>query len=242
VGDDLARVLEYWRAAIAEGTLLLAFGGTRENFARVDFEPRVFIDDPKLRTRDHQREYQSMTAFYRTVTQWLNSSGRAFEFIYFTEYDHLPLIPDLNERQIERLESEEADVLAFNLLRIDGTCHPHYLYHLANPRLRDWLTQISVREEKEVVFAMLGTGSFWRREAFEAIGNSVEPFPFYNELYVPTLAHHLGFRLRDWGEQNHFVRNLGDYADRMEEWRAQGAWTIHPVKRLPSRRPALGHA
>ncbi len=63
----LRRVLRFWEGAIAERSLLLAYGGTRENFAALEFTPRLFIDDPRLRTRDHQREAQSLTGLFRTV-------------------------------------------------------------------------------------------------------------------------------------------------------------------------------
>ena len=59
-----------------------------------------------------------------------------------------------------------------------------------------------------------------------------EPFPIYMELYLPTLAHHLGFRVRDFGEQNRFVQVLKDATDDIEQARKEGAWTLHPVKRL----------
>ncbi len=52
---------------------------------------------------------------------------------------------------------------------------------------------------------MFGSGSFWTREAFCAVCAVEEPFPIYMELYLPTLAHHLGFRVRDFGEQDRFV-------------------------------------
>ena len=80
---------------------------------------------------------------------------------------------------------------------------------------------------------MMGTGAFWRRGAFNAVASHREPFPIYTEVYVPTLAHHLGYRLRDFGAQNKFVTNLGDYTEAMEDFRSEGAWMVHPVKKLP---------
>jgi hypothetical protein len=79
---------------------------------------------------------------------------------------------------------------------------------------------------------MFGSGSFWTREAFSAVCAVNEPFPIYMELYLPTLIHHLGFRVRDFGDQNHFVRVLDDETNYIEKARAEGAWTLHPVKRL----------
>jgi hypothetical protein len=59
-----------------------------------------------------------------------------------------------------------------------------------------------------------------------------DPFPVYMELYLPTLAHHLGFRVRDFGDQNRFVQVLKDATGDIDRARAEGAWTLHPIKRL----------
>ena len=59
-----------------------------------------------------------------------------------------------------------------------------------------------------------------------------EPFPIYLELCLPTLAHHLGYRVRSLREGDHLVSNLGDFRDRVAQARRAGMWTIHPVKSL----------
>ena len=79
---------------------------------------------------------------------------------------------------------------------------------------------------------MLGTGSFWTREAFDAVAAEKEPFPMYLEIFLPTLAHHLGYRVRALAGGGHWVRHLGDLRSRIGEARLAGAWTIHPVKSL----------
>ena len=133
---------------------------------------------------------------------------------------------------IGRLQSEEADVLAFHLRRVDGTSDPHYLHHANESRFHDFFSSITRRHDREVVLAMLGTGSFWKREAFEAVTSRPEPFPIYFELYLPTLAHHLGYRLRDFGEQNAFASNAGDFSRCLAQIQASGAWMAHPIKKL----------
>jgi hypothetical protein len=80
---------------------------------------------------------------------------------------------------------------------------------------------------------MFGTGSFWKREAFEAVAAFNEPFPIYLEIFLPTVVHHLGFRLRDYGEQNRFVSATGDRSREIKQAQSAGAWTLHPVKNLP---------
>jgi hypothetical protein len=230
---ELESLLRIWQQVAGEKNVLLAYGGDKNQFARIGFESKIFIDDPGLRTRDHQRERQSCSAVLREAARWMKSRPQ-FQYLHFVEYDHIPLIADLYTRMIGRLESEKADVLAFHLRRVDGTSDAHYLHHANEPRFHDFFSAITRRTDPEVVLAMLGTGSFWKREVFEAVTSRAEPFPIYFELYLPTLAHHLGYRLRDLAEQNAFVWHVGDFSQRLHHCRTSGAWTAHPVKKILS--------
>ena len=232
----VARMLAWWRDHCPPENVLLAFSGKEETFAAIDHPQKFRLDDPRLNTRRHSRERQSYAAVFGGAGRWLaESPERDFTHVFLAEYDHLPLVPDLNARQVARLEQERADVLGFQLARVDGTNQPHVLYHQGLPGFFDYWKQVSVRAEKGAVLSMFGSGSFWTREAFAAVAAHAEPFPIYLELYLPTLAHHLGYRLRDWGEQNRSVSSLGDFVDRIDDARRDGAWTLHPVKTLWTR-------
>jgi len=218
------------RASIVADTanLLVAYGGNINGFENIDYEPKVFIKDSRLRTRDHQRETQSYTEIFRSAVKWMQE--RRFEFVHFFEYDHLPLAADLNAKQVERLRQENADVLGYHLARVDDTSHPHFLQHAAFPEFASFLRSLSLRSDPRVVLSMLLTGSFWTRDAFEKTAEVREPFPIYMELFLPTVAHHLGYRLRDYGQQNRFVLPRGNLSRRIHEAQRAGAWTLHPVK------------
>ena len=226
----VARMLAWWRKSCPLEDVLIVFNGSEEAFADIEHLQKVRVQDIRLTTVRHSHERQSYTAVWRETSRWLG--GRDFTHVYFAEYDHLPLVPDLNARQLARLERERADVLAHQLVRCDGTNAPHLLYHQHLPDWAEHWTSVSVRKDKTVLLSMLGTGSFWTRTAFDAVAARAEPFPIYLEIYLPTLAHHLGYRLRDWEEQNRHVSSLGDLVDRIEEARRDGAWTLHPVKSL----------
>ena len=233
--SELIELLQVWKPAIDCGNLLIAHGGSRLDFEAVTHEPKIYIEDPRLRTRNHPRELQSLTGVFKAVAAWLHERAN-FQFVHLVEYDHLPLVDDLNDRQIQRLHKEAADVLAYHVARLDGTNHPHYLHHIAKAGFRQFFAKLSRRENTDVVLSMLGTGSFWTREAFDAVAQIDEPLPMYFELYLPTLAHHLGFRVRGFAEQNAFVASIGDRAAELQSARTAGAWTLHPVKQLRSRR------
>jgi hypothetical protein len=228
----ISRMLAHWNQCAPNDSILIAYGGAHDEFEAIAHKQKFFVDDPRLRTHDHQREFQSYTRLFQAASEFLERQGEQFRFVHFTEYDHLPLVADLNERQIERLTAEGADLIAFHVHRVDGTSNPHFLYHMADDRSTAYWSRISRRAEGKVVLSMFGSGCFWSREAFCAVCAVKEPFPIYMELYLPTLAHHLGFRVRDLTDQNRFVRALASEIDSVDEARAQGAWTLHPVKRL----------
>jgi hypothetical protein len=231
---EVDRLVAYWKSVIGDNRLLVAYGGPRKSFGEIEFKSKVFVDDSSLRTRDHQREGQSYTGVFREVSNLIRRRPGPVDFVALFEYDHLPLVQDLNARQVERMHSDEADVIAHHLARVDGTSHPHYLYYAANAEFARFLEKVSVRTNPEIVLSMFGTGSCWKREAFDAVAGFNEPFAIYFEVYLPTLAHHLGFRLRDYAAaQDTFVSNLGDRSAEVVSARGRGAWSLHPVKRLP---------
>ena len=226
--------MSYWRSLVDDANLLLAYGGNRDCFDLIEYYKKIFIPDPNLRTLDHQREGQSYTAIFKEVSERLQNTSEHVDFITLFEFDHLPLIKDFNERQVKLLQSDHADILAYHLTRVDETSHPHYLSYAASVQFDGFFRDLSVRDEPGIVLSMFGTGSCWRREAFDAVAAFEEPFPIYFEIYLPTLAHHLGFRLRNYGAQNVFVSNLEDRGGEIERARNRGAWTLHPVKNLPA--------
>lgn len=228
----VAKMIAHWGNHVPQESILIAYGGPKNEFQAIEHRQKILIDDPRLLTRDHQREFQSYTELFQTAAEFLKTHGDQFHFVHFAEYDHLPLVTDLNERQIQRLTAQDADLLGFHLHRIDDTSSPHFLYHAADDKFMSYWRGISKRSEPEVVLSMFGSGSFWKREAFCAVSAIKEPFPIYMELYLPTLAHHLGFRIRDFGEQNRFVRALETEIVGVDQARSEGAWTLHPVKRL----------
>lgn len=224
----VAAMIEWWSRQVDPAQVLVVGGGQRGDFEDIAHAQKIFTDDARLRTVDHQREFQSYAGVFRDVSAWL--PGRDHTHISFCEYDHLPLVNDFNERHLARLAAEKADVIGHHVQRIDGTSHPHYLYHHCNPEFHRHWEKITRRADPEVILSMFGSGSFWTREAFDAVGAHEEPFRIYLEIYLPTLAHHLGFRVRDLAEQNAFVRFAPDRTGKHEVARQQGAWALHPVK------------
>ena len=210
--------LERWtQHGFAREEILLAYGGTKENFETVDWPQKFFVEDPRLRTRDHQREAQSYREIFERTAQWLE--GRDFTHVLLMEYDHVPLIPDLAHKYLDALAATGADVLGHEVRRMDATIHPQ------------WLVSVTTTYPTTPVWSMCGTGQFWKRAAWEAVAADHTHADWYLELDLPTTAADHGFRLASVAPFDPYFRSRLDWQRLSpDEARKRGAWTLHPVK------------
>ena len=227
---QVARMLTYWRDFVSAADILIAYGGPAAEFSRLDHDRRIFIDSPRLKTKDHQRQKQSYQDLFYAARQWLR--GKPYRFVHFVEYDQVPVRADFVSLHQAFLNAEACDVAGFHVVRVDGTSNPHFLNHASDPDFMSFWRTMTVRDDGSVVLSMFGSGSFWRREAFDAVAALRDTPRVYLELFIPTAAHHLGFRVRGMVRQQRFVRNVGELRPRMAEAQAAGAWSVHPVKTL----------
>lgn len=216
-----------WSRLNPGAEVLVAYGGRREDCDAVKGVPVVFVEDPRLRTRDHQRERQSYRGVMREASAWM--ANRSFDRVLLAEYDVIPLRFGICTHLEMVRQDRCADVLGVRLRRIDGTGNPHYLAHCSHRNFAKWLDQ-SIRKEKEVVLSMLGCLSYWTREAFDETAFAPEPMPVYLELALATIPHQLGFRVVGLENWEPWFLTQGNVAGRVEIWRAHGIWAAHPVK------------
>lgn len=224
----------------ADDLLLACTHPDAAEFAAVAHPHKVRVRDPRLATRDHARERQSYSGVLAAAADWLRaretSSVAGFGAVHLAEYDHLPLAPDLGDRLLGALREEGADVLGHELRRVDGTNQPHHLYHLTQAGGAEFWARTTRRRDEDarrVVLSMFGSGSLWTPAALAAVAALPEPFPIYLELWLPTAAHHLGFRVRPFPAAAggaRFISSLGNRGAEVDAARAAGAWTLHPVK------------
>jgi hypothetical protein len=104
------------------------------------------------------------------------------------------------------------------------------LVRLTDPTFLDFFRDLSVRRDKTTILTMLGSGSFWRREPFDAVANVYETTPIYLEIFFPSVAHHLGFRVRDISEHCNYVLPRPVKGISIEAARRAEAWMFHPHK------------
>lgn len=223
------RMVDYWRETTHPSVIVVAYGGTRGEFDKLECR-KVFIEDPRLRTRDHQREQQSYTSVLRSALEEI--ADDEWDWLYLAEYDMLPLDKQLFEKLENHARSENADLLGHRMWRIDDTLHPHYANQLRTSKWMDWIASISKRTDPKVVLSCMGCGQFWHRDALQDVIAEGEPEPAYLELQLPTVAHHLGYRVRGLKHQDQFISNHVFINASANMIRDTGAWVMHPLKNL----------
>ncbi len=235
--QECESILNHWRALGYSADHILAVHGGREaDFKGLSHPHKVFVTDENLRTSRHPLEKQSYAGPLRETARWM-AQRPSYQYVCLVEYDHSPVVADWGAHLIRQTIAEKADVLFHHLTRVDGTNAPHYLYHSADPEFAGTWEGCSLREDRKVILNCMATGSFWKREAFEAVASTPESRPVFLEMYLPSQAHHLGFRVRDHGEQNDFVDFEPLTAGRIKTFLQSGAWSMHPVKNPRALRP-----
>ena len=220
----------YWQGFFPDLSIVLAYGGTRDAFKVIDWPEKVFIDDEALRTRDHQREFQSYTSVYRAAAELI--SGRGFDRVIFTEFDQVPLRKNYLD-QLECLRvAKHADVLMYGLYRVNDTGYAHFLYHAEKSGFFEQVAAFTCREDPRVVLSAYGFGQYWTADAFAAMAEVDDEVGCYLELWAPTVAHHLGFRVKATPDPLRCNECYGEYTLEIDNLRYEGSWCAHPVKYL----------
>lgn len=224
-------IYERWAANEAGTGIVIAYGGTEENFkALPPTVQAIWIPDASLRTKDHARERQEYTGVFREASRWLAGRAEAISHVHIVEFDVLPVTPSLGDHLLDALRAEDADVIGYGMLDIRGSIHPHNSHEMANREFLAALESISVREVKDRLITMLGCSTFWTRECFEEVASLKVP-RVYLEIGMASLPHHLGYRVRPISAvQQRYVSFEGDHTSRIGEFRREGAWSVHPCK------------
>jgi len=230
--ETVAKMKEWWQRYAPGEDLLLAYGGTRENFDSINDSWKVFVEDPRVRTRFHQKEKQSFQGVFKAVSAEL-AQRPDIEWIHFNECDQLPLVPGYSEKILAHALEQQADAAGHFLRRIDGTGHPHILLDSVEEKVGKIIREISIRNSDSTILSMLGCGGFFSREAFDALAAIDDTEGIYLEIFIPTVLHHLGFRIRNIPSQEWAMHpKTRKNPDQALSLINQGAWCAHPVNGL----------
>lgn len=190
---DAGDVAASLRQFPSHARVLVCHGGKREDFDAIDHSEKIFVEDPSLRGPLSQQQYTGLLLHaWNSVIE----EDEEIDLVFLAEYDHIVLRDDFEIALRKVIEHSGADFLGKNCSRRDDTNWPHALRARRDRELFSLVDAVSTRHQRDALWGCLGTGMLMRREALQAFAQ-IDHVPGYLELYVPTLIHHLGFRLDD---------------------------------------------
>jgi hypothetical protein len=220
-------------AVAPDARFVLCHGGARSAFERIKWAERFFVEDPTL--RGPAQHLQSLNQVFEIAWREYFASDTDLDALYLIEYDHLILDGTFEERLRELARDTHADLLGKTCIDATATNLAHYVRFRRDGRLLAHLAGLSVRDDRERLFSCLGDGIWLSRRALEAYVNVCAHPPCYCEIYVPTLVHHLGFRVIDVDAHSDLYRDVAWQPERsvpeVLELAREGSVFVHPAKR-----------
>jgi hypothetical protein len=230
--EEVHERLGLLRAVSPRARFVVCYAGTPDEFERIELEDKVFVDDPTL--RGPEQHLQSLTSTFEALWGECFESDGDLDSLYVIEYDHLVLDPSFEDRLRELACSTGAHLLGKNGVERTATNDEHYIRFRSDVRLLAHLRLLSVREDPRRMFGCLGDGIWISRPALQAYVEVREHPLCYCETYVPTLVHHLGYRVVDvdaHGSLYRHVRWVPPYdAEQAVAAFRDGTVFMHPVK------------
>lgn len=230
--EQVHETIALLRLAVPESELVVCHAGEREDFERIQFESKIYIDDPHL--RGPARHLQSWTQIFEAVWWTHFERDQTVDSLYLIEYDHVILDTCFEARLLDLAARTGADFLGKNCVDRTATNWEHYVRFRRDERLLGHLRSLSVRADPERLYGCLGDGMWISRSALMAYVQTAQHPPCYCETYVPTLVHHLGFNVVNVDEHDDLYRHVRwvppfTPEEAVARFR-EGAIFLHPVK------------
>ncbi|MBA2372169.1 MAG: hypothetical protein H0V71_11065 [Chloroflexi bacterium] len=232
--------LRYLQDIAPEARFAICHVGEPADFSELEYADKVLVDDPSFRLPP--RTFQSFHETFAALYDRFVKADPTIDSLYLFEYDHMILDGRFEERIKTLAVETDADLLGKTCSERTGTNWIHYVRFRRDERLVAHLRAISVHEDPARMYGCLGNGFWLKRAALEAYLSVDEHPPCYGELYLPTLLHHLGFRVVDVDAHSTLYRHVradGEFTlSELVRLKHEGHTFVHPYKG-PSGIPAL---
>jgi hypothetical protein len=229
--------LAYLRGLAPQSRFVVCHGGERSEFDRLAAESEiadaVFVADPQLRRYGDISFKEAIPAVH---ARWIEADPD-IELVQWLEFDQLILRADFEESLAALAKRTGAGLLGKAAGPRNDTNWPHYLRYRGHEQLDRFVEAVSRRDDLGARYGSFGAGMVFTREAFDAVAAVIGDAPgMMQEALVPTLVHHLGFRVVDVNELGDLYagirwRPLYTLEDALEAKRA-GRTFVHPFKRM----------
>ncbi|MCX6972659.1 MAG: hypothetical protein NTV93_21250 [Verrucomicrobia bacterium] len=226
-------MLHFLNALGGETKFCLAYGGTREEFDKILYPEKFFLESPNLRG---SIEEQNFSCWLKATVEWARQKDLDPKVAHFTENDHIPLRGDYWVKLEEVLSRSGKDFLGKWCMDRTNTNEAFYHQYREDPVLLKLLEAISIHQNKTTIWGALADGMLFRWEALEALCRVELEIPCFTEILIPSSLHHLGFSPGDFDSYSKifaWVRHRPEFLlSDVPFLLSQGAACCHPFKSI----------
>jgi hypothetical protein len=227
--------LAYLGGLAPRSRFVVCHGGERSEFEKLPAGEveAVFIEEPNLRTYGNISLRDVLTTVFE---RWV-APDPGVELVYMLEFDQLILRPDFEEPLADMAARSGAGLLGKGAGPRNDTNWPHYLRFRDHDPLNRFIDRVSRRDDRGARLGSFGPGMLLTRDALTAVAEVIRDAPpLMQEMLLPTLVHHLGFRVADVNELGDLYalfrwRPVFTFEEAIEAKRA-GRTFVHPFKRM----------
>jgi hypothetical protein len=228
----LEPLLSYMQSLSPDVPVVLFHGGQRESFEKINWHKKVFCADPNLRGLSSDHNHREL---FNAMAQFARDEVSGEDWILFTEADCIPLQRNYAEEVTRLAGLARADFAACNLHNQTFTNADWYQREIKKSEWLGVIARNSCREHCDQVYHYLGCLMLCRAHFLQRWLDVSHPStPVYFEIYVPTLAYHLGLEmvnLYDLSHQFDFCRYRPEFeASSVPEALEKDALFLHPAK------------
>jgi hypothetical protein len=229
VAHQTEGILDHARKMSDRYELVLAYGGKESEFEKIRFEKKFFVRDASLRGPIARQSYNEIlrSAADRFAT------GAHPDWIYFGDYDSIPLRRNYLDRAIETAQAYGAGFVANTIRDVTASNCVFLVEPTANRKL-GWCAENEMNRDIRV-YHCLGASLLFSWKCLMDTVPFLDRFPdIYFEIAVPTAVGLAGHKLVSMGVCGREWEHIG-FMPRyrvpdLERLQAEGFPFVHPFK------------
>jgi len=223
-------IMEFFKAMTPDATIVLAYGGRPDEFEKIQYPHKFYIEDERIRGLGYRQSYFGLMD---DLSVWMDVRGILPRWITILDYDCLPLDPYWNSSLVAVMERERAG-FGGKLIRNCTNDNSLFVCNAVKDRI---LQRLEIMYPELELYQCLGALLCFNAECLEAIRSLRVDFEdIFFEVALPTSARLKGFRTISFDALSDMTREVRFRPQHalvgISESMRAGVRILHPVKEI----------